>query len=327
MAAAAPIGRRRTALFSACRIADGVTDGGRGNEAPTNLQGVDWTRLRGLISEHGGWVVNATDRSLLAGFATAADAVGCAVDAQSPLQPAARNDLALDPAIAIAVHVGEVMVYGDDLFGDGVTQIGRVLTHGRPGDILITAPAYHATPKALLAGALPLATDGATPGRVAEEVYRISLSQPALPQVRGPAGGQGQRRDHSAGPFAKRPAPPLWESRLHRDAAIAGLCVVLSLIDALSWLVVAVLIYLLLALCLRVREATPEPRPRRARQALVLAGFLIALNLVTSATPLWSLAPAAVLGAMALWLEPTLLSRLSPGHSLRPTRRNRDIPD
>src|SRR5215831_7735822 len=73
-----------------------------------------------LIEEHGGRIANTAGDSVLAEFESAVDAVQCAVDAQAAL---AETNSRLSPdkriSFRIGIHVGDVIVRGGDLFGDG----------------------------------------------------------------------------------------------------------------------------------------------------------------------------------------------------------------
>src|SRR5450432_430654 len=101
-------------------------------EGYSRLMGVDEVgTLKGLterrvildrfIGEHRGRIANTAGDSVLAEFGSAVDAVQCAVEAQTTL---AEANAALSPDhhinFRIGVHVGDVMVKGGDLFGDGV---------------------------------------------------------------------------------------------------------------------------------------------------------------------------------------------------------------
>ncbi len=72
------------------------------------------------IAEHRGRVVKTMGDGLLVEFASVVDAVTCAVAIQDGM--AARNEgLAEDRRIMfrVGVHLGDVMVEDDDLYGDG----------------------------------------------------------------------------------------------------------------------------------------------------------------------------------------------------------------
>jgi adenylate cyclase len=73
------------------------------------------------LAEHNGRLVKTTGDGLLAEFASVVDAVRCAVDVQRAM--AARNaDVAPDRRIEfrIGIHVGDIIVEDDDIFGEGV---------------------------------------------------------------------------------------------------------------------------------------------------------------------------------------------------------------
>ena len=77
--------------------------------------------LDGLIASRRGRIANTAGDSVLAEFSSAVDAVQCAVEAQAALS-VANAGLSPDRRInfRIGVHVGDVMIKGGDLFGDGV---------------------------------------------------------------------------------------------------------------------------------------------------------------------------------------------------------------
>src|SRR5579871_4010892 len=79
-----------------------------------------------LIGEHRGRIANTAGDSVLAEFGSAVDAVQCAVEAQAAL---AEANAKISPVkrinFRIGIHVGDVMVRGGDLFGDGVKRVMR----------------------------------------------------------------------------------------------------------------------------------------------------------------------------------------------------------
>src|SRR5450631_2706030 len=101
------------------------------------------TILDGLISSHRGRIVNTAGDSVLAEFGSAVDAVQCAVEAQTALA-AANADLSPDRRVnfRIGVHVGDVMVKGGDLFGDGVNIAARLEGIAEPGGVCISDDAH-----------------------------------------------------------------------------------------------------------------------------------------------------------------------------------------
>ena len=96
-----------------------------------------------LISAHGGRIVGAAGDSLLADFPSVVDALGCAVAMQraaravnDPLTPDRRLEL------RIGVNLGDVIVDGDDIFGDGVNIAARLEALAQPGTVCISQPVY-----------------------------------------------------------------------------------------------------------------------------------------------------------------------------------------
>src|SRR5438128_2742065 len=80
-----------------------------------------------LIQQHRGRVVDSPGDNLLAEFASVVDAVQCAVEIQQALK--ARN--AEVPAhrkmeFRIGINLGDVVVEGERLYGDGVNIAARV---------------------------------------------------------------------------------------------------------------------------------------------------------------------------------------------------------
>src|SRR5215213_7762444 len=77
--------------------------------------------MDGLIAEHGGRIANTAGDSVLAEFPSAVDTVQCAVAVQEQMRTANESfeeDRRLQ--FRIGVHVGDVVVSGGDLLGDGV---------------------------------------------------------------------------------------------------------------------------------------------------------------------------------------------------------------
>jgi adenylate cyclase len=108
------------------------------------------TILDGLISAHRGRIANTAGDSVLAEFVSAVDAVRCAVEAQAVLAEANAN-LSPDRHInfRIGVHVGDVMVKGGDLFGDGVNIAARLQGLASAGGTCISSAAHDQVRKML----------------------------------------------------------------------------------------------------------------------------------------------------------------------------------
>ena len=96
-----------------------------------------------LIPKFRGRVVDAKGDALLAEFAAVTDAVSCAVEIQRDL--AERNTELTDNRrmdFRIGINLGEVMVKGDEIYGDGVNVAARLESLAEPGGICISRSAY-----------------------------------------------------------------------------------------------------------------------------------------------------------------------------------------
>jgi TolB-like protein/class 3 adenylate cyclase len=106
--------------------------------------------LDGLITSRRGRIANTAGDSVLAEFGSAVDAVQCAVEAQEALSEA-NAGLSPDRHInfRVGVHVGDVMIKGGDLFGDGVNIAARLQTLASAGGVCLSAVAYDQVRKIL----------------------------------------------------------------------------------------------------------------------------------------------------------------------------------
>jgi adenylate cyclase len=96
-----------------------------------------------VLEPHRGRVFKVAGDGVLVEFASAVNAVQCAVELQRAFA-AANGDLSEERQIAlrIAVNLGDVMVEGSDLYGDSVNIAARLEALAEPGGILISGTAY-----------------------------------------------------------------------------------------------------------------------------------------------------------------------------------------
>src|SRR5262249_43242145 len=96
-----------------------------------------------LIENHRGRFVNSAGDSVLAEFTSVVEAVNCAVEMQTVLKTENRN---LAPGrqmeFRIGVNSGDVMVEGEQIYGDGVNVAARLETLAEPGGICISGTVY-----------------------------------------------------------------------------------------------------------------------------------------------------------------------------------------
>jgi adenylate cyclase len=111
------------------------------NEAGTleALKAVRADFVDGKITQHQGRVVKLTGDGMLVEFPSVVNAVGCAAEIQRGLRD--RNvDLPPDRRIEfrIGVNLGDVIVEGDDIYGDGVNVAMRLEGIAEPGGISVS---------------------------------------------------------------------------------------------------------------------------------------------------------------------------------------------
>ena len=91
------------------------------------------------IAEYGGRIVKTTGDGLLLEFPSVVDAVRCAVDVQRGM---AERNSGVPPEqrieFRIGINVGDIIIDGEDIFGDGVNVAARLQTLAEPGGICVS---------------------------------------------------------------------------------------------------------------------------------------------------------------------------------------------
>lgn len=99
--------------------------------------------LEPLVEDRGGRIVKLMGDGALLEFSSALNAVECAVDLQR--RTAECNDLLpTDRALVlrIGINLGDVVVEGDDIFGDGVNVAARLEAIAEPGGICLSGKVF-----------------------------------------------------------------------------------------------------------------------------------------------------------------------------------------
>src|SRR6516225_8558944 len=92
-----------------------------------------------LIASHRGRIFNTAGDTLVADFASAVDAVQCAVAVQDAIaKENADRPTGEQMWFRIGIHVGDIMVQGDNLFGDAVNIAARLEALAEPGGICVS---------------------------------------------------------------------------------------------------------------------------------------------------------------------------------------------
>src|SRR5262249_54576240 len=96
-----------------------------------------------LVAEHGGRIVKTTGDGMLIEFGSVGGAVECALALQ---RLAAERNAGIDRERRmewrIGIHIGDVLVEGDDILGDGVNIAARLESIAEPGGICISDDAF-----------------------------------------------------------------------------------------------------------------------------------------------------------------------------------------
>ncbi len=165
-----------------------------------------------FIERHHGRIANTAGDGLIAEFPSVVEAVQCAIEVQREL-----GGRSWDPGGAlrfrIGVHLGDVMVDGSDLLGEGVNLAARLQTMADPGGILISQQVYD---------------------QVHDEVpvYRVSLDKKLWQRSAGPG---ARKTGPPRPPDGAAPAPTGLRERVIRHAKLLGaIWAVLFVVDLVT---------------------------------------------------------------------------------------------
>ncbi len=152
--------------------------------------------IDGLISRHDGRIFSTAGDSVLAEFGSAVEALRCAIAIQEELS--VRNaELPEDRQLRfrIGINVGDVMVKGDDLFGDGVNVAARLEGLAEAGGVCISGAVYNQVKRKLSVGFEDIAP---------QQVKNIAEPVPAFRLVPGPVSVAAGARAAPRTPAASR---------------------------------------------------------------------------------------------------------------------------
>jgi adenylate cyclase len=95
------------------------------------------------IASHRGRIVKTTGDGMLVEFASAVDAARCAVEVQREV---AEQNTGISPELRIefriGIHLGDIIIDDNDIFGDGVNIAARLEGIAEPGGVCISDDAY-----------------------------------------------------------------------------------------------------------------------------------------------------------------------------------------
>src|SRR5246127_1240132 len=96
-----------------------------------------------LVAKHGGRLVKTTGGGVLLEFPSVVDAVECAVAVQAAM--AQRNEGVPQDRrmlLRIGINLGDILIEGEDILGDGVNVAARLESIAEPGGICVSSSAY-----------------------------------------------------------------------------------------------------------------------------------------------------------------------------------------
>ena len=136
--------RRLAAILSADVVGYsrlmGVDEAGTLAALKTRRSGV----LQPIVSKHRGRIIKLMGDGALIEFGSAVDAVECAMQLQQGME-AANAGLPEDSRIVlrVGINVGDVMVEGSDLYGDGVNVAARLEALAKPGSVFVSQTVFN----------------------------------------------------------------------------------------------------------------------------------------------------------------------------------------
>jgi adenylate cyclase len=134
------------------------------------------------ITEHRGRIVKTTGDGMLVEFVSVVDAVRCAVDIQRGM---VDRNTHVPPEkriqFRIGLNVGDIIIDGDDIYGDGVNVAARLEALAEPGGIMVSRVVHDQVQDKLSFGFDDLGEQ--TVKNIARPVgvHRIQLTDPTMP--------------------------------------------------------------------------------------------------------------------------------------------------
>jgi adenylate cyclase len=166
------------------------------------------------IARHHGRIANTAGDGLIAEFPSVVEAVQCAIEVQRELADDTQSGL----RFRMGIHLGDVLVDGDDLLGEGVNLAARLQSMAEPGGILISRQVYDQVQKKLTVGFEYLGERQPKNFEESVAVYSVG-GEPSAP-------GKKSKTRRLATPGSKRAR---WISNAQRWSIILAVLLVLDL--------------------------------------------------------------------------------------------------
>lgn len=224
-----------------------------------------------LAERHNGRIVNTWGDAVIIEFSSVVEAVQCAVEIQTELS--LRNaDLpdARKMEFRIGLNLGDLMVEGDDIYGDGVNVAARLQELAPRGGILLSQSVYDQVRNKLALGFECLGLQQVKNVSEPVETYAVRL------------GGRNTPEEDAGAMFEQaRASGPMSNGVSDRpgDRDVAALSNGFE--QARAWL---------------------RRQPRMVRRCVFMIGFFFVLNLLTTGlSPLWFVWPSLPFFAAMMW--------------------------
>ncbi len=184
------------------------------------------------ITEHHGRIVKTTGDGLLAEFASVVEAVECAVEIQREM--ADRNtDVSNDERMdfRIGINLGDVIVEGDDIYGDGVNVAARLEQLADPGGVCLSGTVYDQIESKLALGYEDLGVQTVKNIARPVRVYRAPIEGKIGAKGKKAAAVGGDKPSIAVLPFTNMSADP--EQEYFADGITEDIITALSKVSAL----------------------------------------------------------------------------------------------
>jgi adenylate cyclase len=138
------------------------------------------------IAEHHGRIVKLMGDGMLVEFASVVDAVECAIEVQRAMverEADVREERRIQ--YRVGVNLGDIVIEGEDIFGDGVNIAARLQEIAEPGGICISGTAYDQLKQTVEAGYQYLGDRQVKNIEKPVRVYRVLLDPAAAGKVIG----------------------------------------------------------------------------------------------------------------------------------------------
>ncbi|MCV0426423.1 MAG: adenylate/guanylate cyclase domain-containing protein [Roseibium sp.] len=226
--------------------------------------------MSALTERHNGRIVNTWGDAVIIEFVSVMEAVQCAVDIQNELSN--RNSALPDMnrmEFRIGINLGDIMVEGDDIYGDGVNVAARLQELSPRGGIMLSQSVYDQVKAKLALGFEPLGPQQVKNVSEPVETYSVRLGGRNTPET-----VSDRTEDKSAAAEPKNEDDrPNWDKDTQ---AVAN-----GFEQARRWL---------------------RAQPRRVRSCVFMIGLFFVINLLTSGlSTLWFVWPSLPFALMLVW--------------------------